>query len=51
MVYKRTDLGRGANDDVTFTDVSRRGEMIMRMVNIFDQRVTQSGERLARKLS
>jgi len=28
------DLSRGANDDVIATDVRRRGEKIMRIVNV-----------------
>jgi hypothetical protein len=50
VVHKRTDLSRGANEDVIATDVRRRGERIMRMVNIYDQKNTHSGERPARKL-
>jgi hypothetical protein len=33
VVDERTDLSRGANDNVIFTDVGRRGETMMRIVN------------------
>ena len=51
VVDEWTDLSRGANDDVIVTDIRRRGEKITRIVNIYDQRDTQSGERQARKLN
>jgi hypothetical protein len=47
---ERTDLRRGANDDPMVTDVKRRGEMMMRMINVYNQRDIQTGERWARKL-
>ena len=47
MVYERTDIGRGANDTVIAMDVRRIGETITRMINVYDQRDTQSGERPA----
>jgi len=50
VVDERTDLSRGANEDVIATDVRRRGERIMRIVNVYDQKNTHSGERPARKL-
>jgi len=50
-VDERTDLSRGATEDVIATDVSRRGERIMRIVNIDDQKNTHLGERPARKLN
>jgi hypothetical protein len=34
MVDERTDMRRGANDNVIATDVRRRGEKITRIVNI-----------------
>jgi hypothetical protein len=46
---KRTDLSRGANDDVIVTDVQRRGEKMMRVINIYDQRDVRTRERQARK--
>jgi len=49
VVHERTDLSRGANEDVIVTDVRTRGERIMRIVNIYDQKNTHSGERPARK--
>jgi hypothetical protein len=51
VVDERTDLSRGANDDVIATDVRRRGEKITRIVNVYDQRDGQSGERPAQKLN
>jgi hypothetical protein len=51
VVEERTDLSRGANNDVIATDIRRRGEKVTRIVNIYDQKDSQSGERerLARK--
>jgi hypothetical protein len=46
-----TDLSRGANDDVMVTDVKRRGEKMTRIINVYDQRDVQTGERRARKLN
>jgi endonuclease/exonuclease/phosphatase family metal-dependent hydrolase len=51
VVDDRTDLSRGANNDVIVTDVRRRAEKITRIVNVYDQKDTQSGERPARKLN
>jgi len=51
VVDERTDLSRGAHDDVIVTDVRRRGEKITRIVNVYDQRDTQSGERQAQKVN
>ena len=45
MVDKRTDLSRGANDDVIAPDVRRRGGKITRIINIYNQKDVQSGER------
>lgn len=50
MVDELTDLGRGANINVKVTDVRRRGEKIMRIVNVYDQRDTQLGERQSQKV-
>jgi len=50
VVDERTDLGRGANEDVIATGVRRRGERITRIVKVYNQTNTQSGERPARKL-
>jgi len=44
-----TDLSRGMNDDVVVTDVARRGEKMTRIINGYDQRGLQTGERRARK--
>jgi len=51
VVHEWTDLSRGANDDVIATDVRRRREMITRIINIYAQQDTQSGERPPRKLN
>ena len=51
VVDEQTDLSRGAHDDVIVTDVRRRGEKIMWIVNVHDQRDTQSGERQAQKVN
>ena len=51
VVDERTDLSIGANADVIATDIRRRGERITRIVNIYDQKTTNSGERPARKLN
>jgi hypothetical protein len=50
VVDEQTDLSRGVNNDIIATDVRRRGEPIMRMVNVYDQKDTQSGERPRWKL-
>jgi len=42
---ERMDLSRDGNEDVISTDVRRRGDTITRIVNVYDQRNTQSGER------
>jgi len=51
VVDERTDLSRAANDDVIVTDFRRRGEKISRIVNVYDQRDTQLGERQAQKVN
>jgi hypothetical protein len=53
VVDERKDLSRGASDDVIASDVRRRGEKLTRIVNIYNQHNTQSGERerLTRKLN
>jgi hypothetical protein len=48
---QQTDLSRGMNDDVMVTDVKRRGEKMMRIINVYDQRDVQTGERQARMLN
>jgi hypothetical protein len=47
---ERTDLSRGVTQDVIATNVRRRGERTLRIVIIYDQKNTHSGERPARKL-
>jgi len=44
------DLSRGANDNVMVTELKRRGENKTRIINVYDQRDLQTGERRARKL-
>jgi hypothetical protein len=51
VVDERKDLSRGAYDNVIVTDIRRRREMITSIVNIYDQRETQSGERQPRKVN
>jgi len=51
VVDERMDLSRGANDNVIATDVRRRKETITRIVNVYDRKDTQSGERSAWKLN
>jgi len=48
---ERTDLSRGANDNVMVTDVKTRGERMTRIINLYDQRHVQTGVRWARKLT
>jgi len=48
---KRTDLSRGANDDVRVTPVKRRGEKRTRILNVYYQRDEHTGERWAKKLN
>ena len=48
---KRTDLRRGTNDDVMVTDVKGRGGKMMRIINVYDRRDLETGERRARKLN
>jgi hypothetical protein len=50
VVDERTDLSRGANEVVIATDIRRSGERITRIVNVYDQKNTHSGERPARML-
>jgi len=45
VVDEQTDLSRGANDNVIAPDVRRRGAKIMRIVDVYDQKNAQSGER------
>ena len=43
VVEERTDLSKGANDDVIVTDGRRRGEKITTINNTYDQRDVRSG--------
>ena len=49
MVDERMDLTRCANDDIIAKDIRGTGETITRIVNVYYQTDTQSGERPARK--
>jgi hypothetical protein len=51
LIDESTDSTRDANEDVIATVVRRRRERIMRIVNIDNQRNTQSGGRPGSKLS
>jgi hypothetical protein len=45
VVDERTYLRRGANEDVRANDVTRSGEKITMIVNIYDEKDAQSIER------
>jgi len=51
VVDEGTDLSREANDDVIVTDVRTRDEKIPRIVNVYDQRDMQLGERTAQTVN
>ena len=51
MVDEQTDLSRRANDDVNVPVTRRKREKITRIVNIYDQSDTQSGERQGQKVN
>jgi len=51
VVDERTDSSRGANNDVIVTNGRKREEKIKIIVNVFDQKDTQSEERPARELN
>jgi len=46
-----TDLSRGSNQDVIFTDNRRKGEKILGIVNIYDLQDRQTPERHPRTLN
>jgi len=46
-----TDLSRGANNDGMVTDINRTGEKMTRIINVYDQRDGQTGERRPRNLN
>jgi hypothetical protein len=50
VVHEQNDLSKGVNDDVIATEVRRIGEMIRKIVNVYDKRNRQSKERSVRKL-
>jgi hypothetical protein len=45
------DLSTGASEDVIITDVTRRGEYITWIVNVYNQRDRESEERLAKMVN
>ena len=47
---ERIDLSRNAGDDIIVVDIKRRGEKMIRIVNISDQKAREIGERPARRL-
>lgn len=51
MIDERKDFSRGATNNVIVTVVRMRGEKLTRMVNVYNQKDTESGERPARKLN
>jgi hypothetical protein len=48
---ERTDLSKNALGDVIVVDINRRGEKMTRIVNIYDQKEGETGERQVRKLN
>ena len=48
---ERTDLGRGANDDIMVTEIERRRKTMTRIIIVYDQRDVQTAESQARKLN
>jgi hypothetical protein len=48
---ERTELSRGANDDVMVTKVKRRGEKMTRIINVYDEREVPTGQRRATMLN
>jgi len=48
---KWTDLSRGANSYAIMTNKTLQAEMLIRMINVYDQRDLQTTERRARKFN
>jgi len=48
---ERTDLSRGVNEDVIVTDVTRRGEKMMKVITKYNQRDVRTRDRHARKIN
>jgi len=48
---ERTDWNKSAGDDLIVVHTKRKGEKLIRIVNIYDQRATETGERPARRLN
>lgn len=47
---KRTELSEIAGDDIIVVDIKMRGEKMIRIINIYDHRARETGERPAREL-
>ena len=47
---KQTHLSKNAGDYVIIIDITRRGEKVIRIIHIYDQRARETGERPARRL-
>jgi hypothetical protein len=47
VVHEELDIRRTVDDDVIVTDGKRRDEMITRIINVYDQRHMQYGDRPA----
>jgi hypothetical protein len=47
----RTDLSKNTLGDVIVVDIKRRGEKMTRIVNIYDQKAGETGERPVRTLN
>jgi len=50
-INKRTELSQNARGDVIVVDIKNRGEKITRIVNIYEEREGESGERPAGRLN
>jgi hypothetical protein len=48
--HERTDLSMNAGDNVIVVDIKRRGENMIWIVNIYDEKARETGERPARRL-
>jgi len=48
---KRTDSSTYAGHYIIVVDITRRGEQMIRIVNIYDQRARETGERPAGRLN
>jgi hypothetical protein len=48
---ERRDLSRGTNNVVMVTDVKKTAEKMTRIINVYDQRDVQTGERRVKKIN